>query len=241
MTMKNTVKLNHDLDRTAYMRILITLIGIIFLLGVVASQQTRSEPISITVMPSVPREGVPILITLNLNNPLPIDDLVHYELYANGMLLTRGSAGLNPSSTELVKYLYTDTPTLGEKITFLVRTRSMQGSFEKSLSIPAYPPQIWSSFVSFASFSTSMSSTMGVSITSMYFYDSSFMKAEGINVGLVFSLTLIFLLVFLELTEPIHKKGLKVAFLRIRFSRLSAVLFIVFVGMVLTKIVLILR
>jgi hypothetical protein len=63
--------------------------------------------------------------------------------------------------------------------------------------------------------------------------------SSALNVGLMFSLVLIVLLVFLELTEPIHRKCFKVIGLRLRFSKLSAILFIVFIGMVFTKVVMI--
>ena len=61
------------------------------------------------------------------------------------------------------------------------------------------------------------------------------------NVGLVFSIVLIILLIFLELSEPklFEKTYSILGNLRIRFSRLSAVLFVIFVGVVATQIVVI--
>lgn len=82
-----------------------------------------------------------------------------------------------------------------------------------------------------------MSST--TSITSLGYYDGFFLDNNKLNGGLMFSMVLIFLLVFLELTEPVEDKGFRIMGLRIRFSRLSAILFIVFGGMVFTKVMMI--
>ncbi len=54
-----------------------------------------------------------------------------------------------------------------------------------------------------------------------------------------FCLILIVLLVFLELSEPVEKKGFTIKGLRVRFSRLLIILFVVFLAMVFTKVVMI--
>jgi len=87
---------------------------------------------------------------------------------------------------------------LGEQVNFVVHAESEGGTCEKIVSLPAYPPQIMTSLVSFASFSTSV---MGFMASSTY-YESSFGSVdEGLNVGLVISIVLIILLIFLELSE----------------------------------------
>jgi hypothetical protein len=183
---------------------------------------------------------MPFLIKINLNNPTQDEDLLNYELHANGKLLTQGKVLLSKTSKEQLIYVYPESPPIGEKITLLLKAESRQGQYKKIMSLPSYPPQVWSSFVSFASFSTSMmSSTM--SITSVGFYDNSFGDNSKLNVGLIFSFVLIVMLVFLELTEPIPTKGLKIMGLRIRLSKLSAILFIIFAGMVFTKVIMIIR
>jgi hypothetical protein len=200
---------------------------------------SSSQPVSITILPEVPNEGMPFLIKVDLNNPSNKDDMLIYELFANGNLLTEGTALLSKNSKERLIYVYPESPSIGERITLQLKAKSRQGSYEKIISLPAYPPQVWSSFVSIASFSTSMmSSTM--SMTSTSFYDNSFGNNNSLNLGLTFSLVLIGMLIFLELTEPLVNKSFRIKGMRIRFSKLSAILFIVFIGMVLTKIVMIL-
>jgi hypothetical protein len=45
-------------------------------------------------------------------------------------------------------------------MSFLVQTNSQLGNHEQMVSVPSYPPQILSSFVSFASFSTSLMTSL---------------------------------------------------------------------------------
>jgi hypothetical protein len=246
--MDESVELKYYLKKQRF-GLAIALIGILLLGSVLVSMNAKSDPVVITVQPEVPKEGTPILVTFYLNNPSILQNRVSYEFYANGQLLLSGSTIIPPASNKKFVYLYPEAPALGERVTFIVKTDSDQGDFEKVISMPAYPPQVWSSFVSFASFSTSlmgtssmgasMGSSMGSSLTSVTYYDRTFVNSTGLNVGLTFSMVLIILLVFLELTEPIEGKGFKILGLRIRFSKLSAVLFTVFMGMVFTKVVMI--
>ncbi|MCZ7381918.1 MAG: hypothetical protein O8C64_10195 [Candidatus Methanoperedens sp.] len=223
--------------------IIIALIGLLFFAGFSLSLSDKLEPVSITVLPEVPREDIPFLISFDLNNPSLQANNMSYEFYANGRLLMQGTTLLFPLSSRKYSYVYPETPKPGERITFLVKSNSEQGNYEKVLSMPAYPPQVWSSFVSFASFSTSlmgssMGSTMGIN-TELY-YSKTFTESGGLNVGLIFSIVLILLLIYLELTEPLIEKGFSIiGMLRLRFGRLSAVLFIIFIGIVLTKVAMI--
>jgi len=62
----------------------------------------------------------------------------------------------------------------------------------------------------------------------------------GINVGLTVSIILILLLIFIELTNPrFGNLGRKVSALRGRYSLLTANLLLIFVGLVITRIVMI--
>ncbi|MCZ7397528.1 MAG: hypothetical protein O8C59_03340 [Candidatus Methanoperedens sp.] len=227
------------------LKIVLAAIGVIFLASISFSLTEKFNPVSITAMPEVPKEGQPILITFNLNNPSMKENLINYEFYANGDLLLKGKELISPYSSRQNTYLYPKSPKLGDKITFLVKTESEQGSFDKTLSTPPYPPQILSSFVSFASFSTSlisssMSSSMTSSITSQQYYNGAFTNNNDLNVGLIVSIVLILLLIYLELTEHLKERTFTtVGGMRIRFSRLSAILFIIFIGMVFTKVAMI--
>lgn len=233
---------NKETNKKLYFSILIASIGILFLLSISLSMGSQSDSVSMTVFPTVPKEGMPLLITINLNNPTQNEDEISYELYGNGKLLIHGSLLLPKISSEQLIYVYPESPKEGERVTFLLKTKSAKGDYLKTISLPAYPPQVWSSFVSFASFSTSlMGSSMGTSITSWGFYDSTFVESSKFNVGLTFSIVLIIMLVFLELTDPLDEKGFRILGLRLRFSRFSIILFAVFIGMVLTRIVMIIR
>ena len=198
-----------------------------------------SELVDMAVVPEVPREGEPIITTFKLNNPASERITTNYSFYANGELLLKGTSTLAPHSSKTIQYVYRNPLEIGEQVNFVVRAESQGRTCEKIVSLPAYPPQIMSSFVSFASFSTSV---MGFMASSTY-YDSSFGSPdEGLNVGLVISIVLIILLIFLELSEPLLTEGVHFVLgkLRIRFSTMTAILFIIFIGIVYTKIVMVL-
>ncbi len=75
----------------------------------------------------------------------------------------------------------------------------------------------------------------------MVFYEDSFRADVGFNIGIITSIVLIAILIFMEL--PIASvQGRKVATLgrlRIRLSTLMWILLIIFLGMVYTKVVMV--
>lgn len=226
-------------ERRLKIRIIPLIFTIFILVSIALSLQALSHPVTLSVIPEVPREGEPLMVTYKINNPALQESTVQYQLFANGKLIEYGETKLVPLSTEQHRYTYKNPLKLGEQVTFLVKTTSDtdKGKYEKALSLPAYPPQIWSSFVSFASFSTSVMSSM----SSMAYYEGAFDSNQGLNVGMIFSIVLIILLIYLELSEPLIKKTMTIiGYLRIEFSRLSTVLFILFISMVFTKVVMIL-
>ncbi|GAH58568.1 unnamed protein product, partial [marine sediment metagenome] len=197
-----------------------------------------SDPVSMAVLPEVPREGEAILVTFKLNNPSSELLGIRYQFYANGELLKEGATTIAPNYGKTYQYAYRNLLQLGEQLNFLVKTQSETGNYERALSSLPYPPQVWSSFVSFASFSTSVMS----SISTMTYYRSTFGTDMGVNVGIVAAIALIILLIFLELTQPIleHRIVAVVGRLRFRFSTITWLLFIIFIGIVYTRVVLIL-
>jgi hypothetical protein len=197
-----------------------------------------SDPVSLTVIPQAPREGEPIIAIFKLNNSTSHSQAINYQFYADGELLSHGTATLAARSSETFKHAYTNPLQMGKQLNFIVRTQSEQGSYEKVLSSPAYPPQVWSSFVSFASFSTSVMS----SISTMTYYQSTFGSDIGLNVGIIASVVLIALLIFIELTQPVIASRTVTILrgLRIRLSTVTWILFIIFIGIVYTKVVMIL-
>ena len=219
------------------LKIIIIWLAILLMGSFWLTVRTSSDPVSLAVLPQVPREGEPVMATFKLNNPLSETVGTEYQLYANGKLLKEGTAIITPGSSKLYQYAYENPLELGEQVNFVVKTKSPQGSYQKVVSLPSYPPQIWSSFVSFAAFSTSMMGFM----SSMTYYESTFSSDMGFNVGLLSTIVLIGLLIFMELTQPLlRKKGIAVlGRLKLRFNTVTWILLIIFMAIVYTKIVMI--
>lgn len=233
------------------------------------SLQDQSSPVIIKAFPSVPKEGEPIVIAFTLKNFEPVDKAYKYELYANGDKVIQGETKLVKHSSKNYQYTYRNPLKLGEQVSFNLRVFSpadveeaspcrgvrIRGSclksetkvYENAISIPAYPPQVWSSFVSFATFSTAISSTAisssmstsTISMASMAYYSNSYGFDEAVNVGVVFSIVLLFILIQVELTEPFTKALNLLGRLKPRFNRLSMALFIIFMAMVFTEIIMV--
>ena len=221
-----------EAKRGLYIKLTIVLLGILLMGSFWLTLGMASEPVNVVINPAVPRENEPILVTFKLNNPSSEVSVTDYQLYANGKLLTEGTTTIAPASSEAHQYTYENPLTLGSQYNFVVKTQSEQGNYEKVVSLPPYPPQIWSSFVSFASFSTSVMS----SISTMTYYQSTFNENLGLNVGIMISLLLIGLLIFTQLTHTVAQRQ-SVALLgrlRARFSIVTWLLFIISMGFVFT-------
>lgn len=227
-----------DNQRGIKFKIIIIWLAILLVGGFWLTERASSDPVALTVVPEVPREGMPIIATFKLNNPSPQAISAEYHFYANGELMNKGTAVIAPGSSKLYQYAYKNPLELGEQVNFMVETMSPLGSYEKVVSLPSYPPQIWSSFVSFASFSTSMMGFM----SSMSYYQSSFGDDMGLNIGLLTIFVLAGLLIFLELTQPLlRKKTITVlGRLNLKLSMVTWILFIIFLGITYTKVVMVL-
>jgi hypothetical protein len=199
------------------------------------SLHSLSSPVVLGIFPQVPKEGMPVTLSFSLTNYHLFEKDYNYEFYANGRRVLEGSTTVGPLSSREYRYVYKNPLKLGERVNFVVTVSTQNEVYEQSLSIPAYPPQVWSSFVSFATFSTSM----GTFLTSMPYYQDSFGLNQAFNVGVIFSVILIMILIQVELTEPFTKTMNMLGRLRSRFNRLSAVLFMIFIAMIFTQIVLI--
>lgn len=182
------------------------------------------------LFPEVAREGEPLIVTFTLTNPQIAGTEYEYELYANGKSVLNGISELPPMSSKKFKYTYRNPLKLGEQANFMVTAASPIQTYQKTLASPPYPPQTMTSFVSFASFSTSVMSTM----TTSGWYGDSF-QSDQFNVGLLVSVVLICLLVFLEITEPLSGKLNIYGRLRNKYCKLTTILFIIFMAMVFTK------
>lgn len=224
--------------RSIMFKLVILWLGILLLSSFWLSIRATSDPVSMAVLPDAPREEEPITATIKLNNPSSEPIVIRYQFYVNGEFLREGVTTILPSSDKIYQFAYENPLPMGEQLNFVVKTESELGSYEKVHSSPPYPPQIWTSFVSFGSFSTWLISSMN----SMAYYQSTFGSEVEFNVGIITIIVLIALLIFLELTQP-QVRGKIVTFLsrlRIRLSTVTWLLLIIFMGMVYTKIVLIL-
>lgn len=225
-------------DRGTMFRLAILWSAILLLASFWLTVRETSDPVSLAVVPQAPREGEPVMATFKLNNPSSDTVLTAYQFYANGELLQEGATNIAPGSSKSYQYAYENPLLMGEQVNFMVKTRSELGSGEKVVSLPSYPPQVWSSFVSFASFSTSVMSSM----STMTYYEGTFSGDVGLNVGAIAAVMLLISLIFLELTRSAAVGGAvaRLGRLRIRFSTVTWILFIIFIGMVYTRVVMIL-
>lgn len=225
-------------ERTTAFKLAIVCLTILLIGSFWLTTRVSSEPVSLVVVPEAPRQGEPILATVKLNNPSSEVLVTSYQFYANGELLKEGATTIAPTSSKTYQYAYTNPLKMGEQLNFMVRMQSELGNYERAVSSPPYPPQVWSSFISFASFSTTVMSSM----STMTYYRSTFGSDMGLNVGIIAALVLITLLIYLELTQPLlrQKTVAVLGKLRLRFSTVTWILFIIFMGIVYTKIVMVL-
>lgn len=233
-------------QRASYFKTIFVWLAIVLLGSFYLSIRDTYDPVNITAMPQVPRCGEPILVTFQLNNPGLETLVTKYQFYADGVLLKEGEASISPLSSKTYQYAYNSPVELGQRVSFAVKTQSGGGSYQKVVSTPPFPPQVASSFISFASFSTTVMSSMAT----VAFYQSNYSANSGFNVGVTMSVCLILLLIFLELagaaieerSGPSGMAGGVVTLqrFRIRFSTLTGILFIIFMGIVYTKVIMIL-
>jgi hypothetical protein len=214
----------------------------------VTSFSSVSKPVKLYIFPEVPKDGEPIIVTFSMKNFGLTDSPYSYTLYANGEEVMSGRTVISPLSSKKYQYAYINDLEVGEKVSFVVKVKSNENSYEEVVTAPPYHPYVWSSFVSFAAFSTSMAgvtASMGMStsttmsITSMAYYQNSFGVKKVINVGVIFAIVLVALLIHVEVTEPFHNALNILGRLRRRFTKVSAILFIIFITMIFSQIILI--
>jgi LEA14-like dessication related protein len=231
-----------DVIRASQHKGLILKIGIVWLaifllVSFLIATRSSANPITMSVIPEVPRTGEPIVATFNIANPADEPLTIQYQLYINGKLVESGTTTIAPRDSTKYQYAYRQSLERGEQVNFVLKTSSDNGNFDKVVSLPAYPSQLMSSFVSFAAFSTSVMSSM----LSMEYFNSTFGTANGINTGVILVIVLIVLLIFLELTQGmVTGKGIAlIGGYRAGSTIMSTILFIILIGMVFTKVVMI--
>ncbi len=192
--------------------------------------------VSLALFPEVPRQGEPVIAVVNFENRDAAAKQVAYRLFLNGELLDDGSINLRPGSSVTSSYTFRNRLPDGEPVCLAVSGSSGGRAFTSSVSNPVYPPRVWSSFMSFAAFSTTVMTFM----TSAGNYETSFVGNRGLNTGLLCSVVLILSLIFLELSESVKTGRGKIILLRTRISTLTWILLVIFLGMVFTRVAMIL-
>ena len=219
-------------------KIAIIWLCVFLLLGFLAAARSATDAVTMSVIPEVPKTGEPVVATFNLHNSFDAPLPTSYQLYVNGRLVESGSSTIAPQASTKYQYAYKNSLQRGEQVNFTLKTSSNNGEIDKTVSLPAYPSQLMSSFVSFAAFSTSVMSSM----ISMEYFNDTFGATSGLNTGIIIAIVLIALLIFLELTQAVTagNKTTTLGSYRAGFANISTILFIIFVGMVFTKVVMIL-
>ena len=233
----NDTQTKYDNTGGLRIKVLIVWLAILLLASFWLTVKGGSDPISMAIVPQVPREGEPVIVIFRINNPSHEVITATYMFFANGELIKEGKATIIPGFSKTYKYVYENRLPPGEQINFVVRTKTKLGNFQQIISTPPYPPQIWSSFISFASFSTTVMSFMAT----MSYYESAFGASPGFNIGLIMTGVLATLLIFLELSQPLleNKSVAVLGRLRLRFNTMTWILLIIFMGIVYTKVVII--
>lgn len=220
--------------------VIIIWLAIICLASFAYSFHSTSDPINLTVIPEVPRPGEPILIKYQFNNASPRNIPVTYDLFINNQKTKSGTALLDPFSAKQYLYIYINNLELGNQAHFAIRASSPEGSYERIVSIPAFPPGVWSSVVSMAALATSEMR----SLNSMDYYRETLFNDRTAQVGMVMSVILLALLLFLEIRwQPPHYGNTVNALISLRrsFAILTTILLIIFTGTVFTRIVMIMQ
>ncbi|MEM2815896.1 MAG: hypothetical protein QW056_04815 [Candidatus Bathyarchaeia archaeon] len=213
------------------------------------SLSMQSEVLTVRFFPTVTKENEPLVITATLNNVRLRPQKYLLGLYVDGEQVATTEALLEPAATQSFTYTRA-SPKTGEALRIYVEAVNLDTGekYREYLNIPQSPPELWISFSAFSSFATSLTSTTSTTslATITYYLNTMGMAAQetsgqpAINTGIIVSIVLILLLVFIELTDPAYGKiGRKLSALRDRYGTLSASLLLIFAGIVLTKVVMI--
>jgi len=215
----------------------IALIAVFAISTVLAGRET----LQLTCLPMVPREGLPTLLHLALRNLSRSEEDYAFRIYVNGEVVVEGKMFIPARSSRDIRYIAPADIPVGQSLKIYAQAQTVGGSvrYEKHLEIPPCPPEIWSSFSSFASFSTSL---LGY-VTSFSYYMSFAAQANtlgNLNAGAIVTVALLGVLVFLQVSDPSWRSlGIRTLSLRTRYGWLAVVLLAIFACMVFTRVILI--
>lgn len=216
-------------------KLVLTWVVVVFLVFLLVGM--RRETVMASYYPTYPREGEPIFTKIAVSNLRPDPRRFSVTVYSDGVKLTEWRTEIK--GTAEFMFITQADDLLGQSKRFYIEAVNLDDDqrHEAYLMIPPFPPETLSSFVSFASFSTTLMTTM----QSFAYYQGVVMPQGGLNVGLAASMTLISLLIFQELSDPSYGRvGRRLLELRRRYGTYVVVLLIIFFCMVFTRIALIL-
>jgi len=202
------------------------------------------------------RESEPFVVTALVRNAAHEPRTYSINIFVDGLKVLESTSKLEGAS--LLSFTYTSGwPKLGSATRIYIEVLDVESGavYSDSVLVPSSPPEVWMSFAAFSSFATSLlsssssssSSAMSSTFTIVYYLNvmglSSALGQSALpffNVGLVMTLTLVLLLVFVEVTDPSYGKlAAWVTRLRRRYGLLATGLLLIFLGMVLTRVVMI--
>jgi len=215
------------------------------------SLKMQSDTLTLRYFPTVIKDKEPLVIAVDLKNDESVSRNYAVRIFIDGSLVSSTEAEIDAFAVQ--RFTYTRAaPEAGKALRIYVEAVNLENGEKHSdfLLVPQSPPEVWVSFSAFSSFATSLTSTSTstslMSNTITYYLNVMGMSTQDtgiqptINNGLIISIVLIALLVFMELTDPAYGNiRKKILSLRQRYGTLSASLLLIFFGIVLTKVVMI--
>jgi hypothetical protein len=231
----------------------------------VSTLERQTNVITLSTYPSVAQANAPFVVTASVKNIASEPHTYDVKVFVDGAPVLSTISTLDAAS--LQSFTYTRAaPAQGAAVRIFAEVVDLDtgAKYSDLMLFPQSPPETWMSFSAFSSFATSLTSTststsamsstftiayyqytMGLSTLSTSMSSTMVTSQRAIfsplNAGLAVSISLIGLLIFLELTDPSYGKlGRRLAMLRGKYGLLVVSLFLVFVGMIFTRIVMIL-
>ncbi|MBI2980455.1 MAG: hypothetical protein HYY41_06500, partial [Chloroflexi bacterium] len=93
-------------DKGIRLKIVIVWLAILLLGSFWLTVKGISDPVSMAVIPQVPREGESVIVIFRLNNPSVELLTASYQFYADGKLLKEGITTIAPGFGKSYKYAY---------------------------------------------------------------------------------------------------------------------------------------
>ena len=107
------------------LKIVITWLCTFLVLIFLIATRSAANPISMSIIPEVPKTAEPIVATFNISNPSDKPSTTTYQLYINGKLIENGTTTIAPRDSSKYQYAYANTLERGEQVIFVLKTRRL--------------------------------------------------------------------------------------------------------------------